>query len=229
MDTKKKLTGIKMYAMAIILFFCTLISGYGVVTAPASDQAEMEKELMRNEQTLQQIQFTPSATGKKEDETKGTTESISVIGDSVFLGAAPSFQKKKKNVVIDAKISRQVYHGIDVAKQLNKKGKLGETVIISLGTNGKFNPATGQELIDYLGKDRTIYWVNVYGKDLRWQKIVNKTIQKLADNNVNVHVISWAKKARKHPDWFYQDGIHLNTAGQDGFSHFVKKQTESVH
>lgn len=161
----------------------------------------------------------PATTAKSE-------ESISVIGDSVFLGAAPAYQKLVPNAVIDAKISRQVYQGLEVAKKLDKKEKLGTTVLIALGTNGKFNEATGQELIDYLGKDRRIYWITAYGKKLSWQKEVNQTIQKLAKINENVSVVAWAKEAKKHPDWFYQDGTHLNTRGQKGYAKYIANETK---
>lgn len=161
---------------------------------------------------------------KDKDKTDAPDKSgkdISVIGDSVFLGASPSFKELYQDAVIDAKVSRQVSQGLGIAKELDKNGSLGSTVIISLGTNGNFNESTGQELIDYLGPDRTIYWINAYGKKLAIQDDVNKTINKLANENDNVHVISWAKKAKKHSDWFYQDGIHLNKEGQKGFAKFV--------
>ena len=157
--------------------------------------------------------------------TEKPIESISVIGDSVFLGAAPDYQKLVPDAVIDAKISRQVYQGLDVAKKMDKKGKLGNTVLIALGTNGKFNEVTGQELIDYLGKDRRIYWITAYGKKLSWQKEVNQTIQKLAEKNENLSVVDWTKEAKKHPNWFYQDGTHLNTKGQIGYAKFIVKKT----
>ena len=112
---------------------------------------------------------------------------------------------------------------------MKKKGKLGDIVIISLGTNGTFNPATGEKLISCIGKKRSIYWVNAYGKNMEWQKEVNTSIQKLAEKHSNVHVISWAKEAKKHPDWFYQDGTHLNTKGQKGFSRFIKNQLLTQH
>ena len=37
-------------AGAVILLFCTAISVYGILTAPESDQNELEEELRRNEQ-----------------------------------------------------------------------------------------------------------------------------------------------------------------------------------
>lgn len=209
-----------------VLACCTLIAGYGILHAPASDQADMEQELKEREQQLNQAASQTDQSKKAETakEPEAEKRSVTVIGDSVFLGASPSFLKLEKDAVIDAKVSRQVRHGMDVAKKLKKKGKLGNTIIISLGTNSPFNPVTGQEFLDYLGGERTIYWINAYGKNLDFQKEVNQTIAGLVKKNKNVHLIPWAKEAKKHPDWFYQDGTHLNTKGQDGFAKYIWKQ-----
>lgn len=243
MEKQKKKRKNFLFSLKILgILLCTIIGGYGILNAPDSDQTEMEEELRKNEQLLQNMenasQNTPNTSSAipvqaKESELPATAntmeKSISVIGDSVFLGAAPAFQKYYKNAVIDAKVSRQVYQALDVAKKLEKKKKLGNTVIIALGINGNFNPATGQALIDYLGTDRDIYWINAYGEDRDIQKKVNKTIQQLVKKNKHVHLIDWAAKAQKHSDWFYQDETHLNEKGQEGYARFVKKSLEESH
>ncbi len=219
-----------------LLVIAILIASYGIYHAPTSDASQLEAELEKNEQELAREEATPAGfpsktpAGTTATQTAATTgtpdisqSSLSVIGDSVFLGAAPAFKKLYKNAVIDAKVSRQVVQALDIAKNLDKKGKLGDTVIIALGTNGNFNSATGQKLIDYLGPDRTIYWIDAYGRDLPGTKDVNNTIRRVAKANNNVHVISWSKEGPKHPDWFYQDGIHLNITGQKKFAKFVQK------
>lgn len=240
----------------LLILLCTLVGCYGIATAPETDQNMLEQELEQNAKELKKMeqgnltqengaQEAPQADNTVTDDpanpsqpaktspskaisasTAKPAEGISVIGDSIFLGAAPAYQQLASNAVIDAKISRQVYQALDVAKKLDKKGKLGNTVLIALGTNGKFNEATGQELIDYLGKNRRIYWITAYGKKLSWQKDVNQTIQKLAEKNENVSVIAWAKEAEKHPNWFYQDGTHLNTKGQKGYAKFIVNETK---
>lgn len=235
---KKIWTALKI----IIILFCTAVGGYGILHAPGSDRTELEQELTQKEKQLEQEleaeapdeQSRDELPGEKQESESQDTPSpspasedfLTVIGDSVFLGAAPSFQKLEKNAVIDAKISRQVCQALDVARKLDKKKKLGNTVIISLGINGKFNPATGQALIDYLGPDRRIYWVNAFGKEKKIQKEVNQTIRELADRNSNVTVIAWADEAAGHADWFYQDGTHLNEKGQPRFAEFIKKALE---
>lgn len=235
-NQNKKLKKVTLTIKIIAFLFCTIIGGYGILKAPRSDQKDLEKELKQNEKALQQRETAalkknnPTTETNSPQRTKTPGDSnqkpdfVSVIGDSVFLGAAPSFQKLYKNAVIDAKISRQVSQALKVAKKMEKRGELGNIVIISLGTNGNFNQATGQALIDYLGAQRTIYWVNAYGKNLDIQRDVNQTIDKLVKKNTNVHLIPWAKEAKKHPNWFYQDGTHLNISGQKGFSRFIHKK-----
>lgn len=240
MENQKKKNNFFFRLKILVILLCTIIGGYGILNAPDPDQAKLEEELRKNEELLQGMEKAShnisngnipdsafaSSFQTKESEAPTTTnteeKSISVIGDSVFLGAAPAFQKYYENAVIDAKVSRQVYQALEVAKKLEKKKKLGNTVIIALGINGNFNPATGQALIDYLGTDREIYWINAYGEDRDIQKKVNKTIQQLIRKNPHVQLIDWAAKAKKHPGWFYQDGTHLNTKGQEGYAKFIK-------
>ena len=215
-----------------LLVIAILIASYGIYHAPTSDASQLKAELEQNERELAKEEATPANPPKNTP--AGTRaaaagvpdvsqSSLSVIGDSVFLGAAPAFNKLYKNAVIDAKVSRQVVQALDIVKNMDKKGNLGDTVIIALGTNGNFNSATGQKLIDYLGPDRTVYWIDAYGRNLPVQRDVNNTIRRVAKANNNVHVIAWSKEGPKHPDWFYQDGIHLNTTGQKKFAKFIQK------
>ena len=112
----------KTYGKIFLVLFCTIIGGYGIFTAPESDKKILEQELIQNQQMLQQVNSVAQAKTKplaeaepqtiKKGSRKEKEKTVSVIGDSIFLGAAPSFQKIQKNTFIDAKISRQVYQGI---------------------------------------------------------------------------------------------------------------------
>ena len=147
--------------------------------------------------------------------------SVTMLGDSVMLGAAPSILGMLPDCVIDAKVSRQVIQADSVIDSLEKQDSLRQTVVIALGTNGTFSTATGQELINRLGSDRTIYWVTVYGRDLRWQEDSNATIRKLAEDNENVHIIDWAQAASGHVEWFCADGIHLSVEGRAAYAGII--------
>lgn len=150
-----------------------------------------------------------------------TTDSISVIGDSVFLCAAPDFKKMYPQAVIDAKVSRQVFQGIDIVKQMKAEKKLGQTVILALGNNGNFNPATGEALLNDIGRKRKVFWIMPYGSDV--ERSVYKTIREVTAKYKNVTLIPWNEEAPKHPSWFYQDGTHPNPAGAKEYAKFVRK------
>lgn len=147
--------------------------------------------------------------------------SVTMIGDSVMLGAAPSILGMLSDCVIDAKVSRQVVQADSVLDSLEKQGLLRQTVVIALGTNGTFSTAKGQELIDRLGSGRTIYWVTVYGRELGWQEDSNATIRKLAEDNENVHIIDWSQAASVHTEWLCADGIHLSVEGRAAYAGII--------
>ena len=149
---------------------------------------------------------------------------VTLIGDSVMLGAAENISSAMPGCVVDAKESRQVRAGVEIAQALEQQGNLRSTVVIALGTNGTFSTETGQALIDYLGPDRNIYWVYAYG--VSWQQDSNNTISALATNNANVTIIDWPAYASGHSEYFYSDGIHLNSDGRNAYAQML---VDNVH
>lgn len=146
---------------------------------------------------------------------------VTAIGDSVMLGASPALLEAIPGSFVDAAESRQAKKGLEIIKGIESDGNLGNTIVIALGTNGPFKESVGQEIIDYLGTDRMIYWVNVYGETVQWMDESNSVIDALCENNENVELIDWANEGPKHPEWFYKDGIHLKLEGQKGYAEFV--------
>lgn len=187
----------------------------------SSTSQDLGDNASENLQTNSTYNISQNPGTAKKRESANLEGGVTVIGDSIFLSSASAFKKLQKDVVIDAKVSRQATVGLSVAKALKKADKLRPTVIISLGTNGRFPLSVGQTLIDFIGAGRTIYWVDAYGKKLASQNDVNNTIQNLADKNPNVHRIHWAAEAGSHPEWFYPDGIHPNARGQKAFARIV--------
>lgn len=181
-----------------------------------------------NTQPTPDKEHRPAPNSKPNNETENNSiinqDNITAIGDSVMLGAAPAIQNKFPNCIIDAKESRQLTDCFDIVQNLNSEGKLYNKVIIALGTNGDFNKSDGQKLLDYLGKDRQVYWITTYGKTLTWQNNVNDTIKKLAESNSNVTIIDWSSVIRSKPNWLYSDGIHLNSDGQARYANYLSKE-----
>ena len=192
-----------------------------VQTPPESAEEEAQAQAEGAEEEVQAE--TESAEEESQEQTESVEEPLSVtmVGDSVMLGASPAILGMMPDCVIDAKVSRQVIQAHDVLDSLEKQGSLRQTVVIGLGTNGPFSVATGQEIINRLGSGRTVYWVTAYGRDLRWQEESNATIRKLAEDNENVHIIDWAQAASGHAEWFVADGIHLSAQGRAAYAGVV--------
>lgn len=202
----------KIFLFTTILMSLFFILGCAslvlVPNTKKSSQVTLQKELTKNSQRL------------KKQTMSNTAGSLTAIGDSVMLGAAPALQKQFPHSVIDAKESRQVVQASDIVEKLSEQNNLGEKVVIALGTNSPFSLETGQALIDQL-KGHEIFWITTYGKHLQWQDDSNRVITKLASQNKNVKLVRWDQEAPKHPEWFYDDGIHLNITGQVGYAKYL--------
>ena len=46
-------------------------------------------------------------------------------------------------------------------------------------------------------------------------------IRQLAKDNKNVEVIAWDALGAENPDWFYNDGIHLNGEGRSAYAKMI--------
>jgi peptidoglycan/LPS O-acetylase OafA/YrhL/lysophospholipase L1-like esterase len=220
----KHITRKSFLAIISIALFTLCLEGCSAVMTSVNkrnDQVNLEKELKQGT-----IELEKQEAGNSEKNVKngnGSSEIITAIGDSVMLGAAPSIKEILPKCMIDAKESRQVTKAKEIVDNLSNEGNLGNTVIIALGTNGPFSESKGQELIDQIGKDKAIYWVTVYGKKLQWQEKTNSTIRDLAENNENVFIVDWENAAELHPEWLYNDGIHLNAEGQAAYANIIIK------
>ena len=213
-----KIITMKKILIATFALLTALVMGLGataIAVSPARNPVseEVEASIKEGESALEKNDSAP---------VEKSGESITAIGDSVMLGAAGALPDEIDGITVDAKESRQVRAAKEIAADMKKNGTLGDTVIIALGTNGTFNQATGQALLDEIGHDRHIYWVLTYGKDLSWMQDVNATINDLAENNSNVRLIDWPAAATANPDWLYGDGIHLNPTGQKGYAKMIR-------
>ena len=224
------------YAVFTLIATAMLILGTiaSITAGPKSnDSKELERQLAENQKMLEDDELSDdnggmnSASGdltsnESNEDKEEDVPPVTMIGDSVMLGAAGALKEVlPAHSYISAKESRQVVQAMDIVKRLNKKHKLGNIVVIGLGTNGTFTTDVGQKLIDYIGKDRQIYWINVYGTHLEWEDQSNKAIEKLVKNNDNVQMIDWNSYVKHHKSWLYDDGIHLKPNGQKKYAKMV--------
>jgi len=142
------------------------------------------------------------------------------IGDSVMLGAGPSFQNTLGMCAfLDSVASRQ-YHqaaGSPVVQLMAAGGVLPHTVVVALGNNGYTSAAEIDRLLASLPGVQRVVLVTVQLSHTReWQNAVNAEIRAAAARHPTLAVVAdWEAASAGHPDWFSPDMIHIsgNPAG----------------
>lgn len=142
------------------------------------------------------------------------------LGDSVMLGAAPEMAAAIPNLEIDAAVSRQVSAGIDLLTARRDAGTLGDVVIIHLGTNGTFTPGQFDQIMGILSGVQRVIFVNLkVPRD--WESPDNSVISDGVARYPNAVLIDWFSVANAHPEFFYDDEIHLRPTGADFYAQMI--------
>ncbi|MCU0275101.1 MAG: hypothetical protein MUE34_17900, partial [Acidimicrobiales bacterium] len=147
---------------------------------------------------------------------------VFTLGDSVMRGAAPALEQR--GYLVSAEVSRQFKDGVDILAQLKQAGLLGNVVVVHLGTNGP----TSQETIDAMMAQLTDVPLVVFLTSgvptcclpFRGQDANNALVRPLEDRP-NVNILDWQTVSAGHPEWFYEDGIHLRPDGQQAYAQLI--------
>ncbi|WP_424320624.1 acyltransferase family protein [Lacticaseibacillus chiayiensis] len=148
---------------------------------------------------------------------------LTAIGDSVMLDGEDGLQKIFPKAVIDAAVSRQMINSIDLVRSYAEKGVLANIVLIGLGTNGPFSDDQLAQMMQAIGPDRQVFWINVRVPTRAWQNDVNDKLEAAQKQYKNLTVIDWFHKSDGHPNWFYKDMVHMNPTGNPQYAAFIAK------
>ncbi|MEW4369737.1 SGNH/GDSL hydrolase family protein [Paenibacillus kandeliae] len=160
-----------------------------------------------------------SIAGNHENSPKGSSSTsvpdgtgVSMIGDSVTVGVAPYLQEQLPNMTIDGKVSRQMSQADDVINNLVAAGKLGDHVIIELGTNGPFSSDQLRSVLQSLSSVKQVLLVTARVPK-PWQDTVNDTMTQVGREFSNVQIVDWYGASAGKDQYFYNDGVHLKPDG----------------
>lgn len=140
---------------------------------------------------------------------------ITVIGDSVMLGASDHLARRIPGLVVDAQVGRQGSASPRLVQQLREAGQLGEVVVVHLGTNGYLSEASLRTVLGLLADRQRVILVNVFA-DRRWTGSNNALIAQVAREFGNTRLLDWHALGHAHPEYFVRDGIHLSALGVQG-------------
>ncbi len=256
--------------LAILVLF-SIYGGIRFITAQDNTEEinelkqqlkEAEEQIDENEKLVQKSQEEYDALVKEEEENwrkmlaslevneeelKKQISNLQVVGvgDSVMLGAIMSktLQNRWPNGYFDAKVSRGMGTGINILKDLKTNNRLGNPIVVHLGTNGGCNTKDACEkslnkLMD-LAEERDVYLITTtYGKLLK----INDTLKNFCNGYDNCHIIDWYEyvqewrkehedelKSKKITDLVYADGIHLRPGKNSGRELYAQLIYDSIY
>ncbi|GIG38355.1 acyltransferase family protein [Cellulomonas phragmiteti] len=148
---------------------------------------------------------------------------VSAFGDSVMLGAAAELAAR--GVAVDAVVSRQFGEMADLVLGAAAAGGLGHTVVVHGGTNGPVAEDDLRRLLAGTSGHR------VFVVDVRvprpWEQYDNELFARVVPEYPHARLLGWKSLADAHPDWLYDDGIHLREgAGREGYADWVAQQIQ---
>jgi hypothetical protein len=140
---------------------------------------------------------------------------LTAIGDSIMVDATPNLRARFPGLTIDAVAGRQVAVGIQAMLTLAWAGRLGDTVVIALGTNGPFSTSQFARIVALAGGRRMVMLTN-YCPYCSWVPANNALIRSGCRQVPGCTVAEWQELAAANPGWFYADGVHMPIGGQGG-------------
>jgi len=156
----------------------------------------------------------PSPTGTARPD-PAAYRGLTAIGDSIMVDATPNLRTRFPGLTIDAVAGRQVAVGIQAMLSLAWAGRLGDTVVIALGTNGPFSSAQFARIVALAGGRRMVMLTN-YCPYCSWVPANNTLIRSGCRQIPGCTVAEWEELAAANPGWFYADGVHMPIGGVGG-------------
>ncbi|KRM96599.1 acyltransferase [Liquorilactobacillus aquaticus DSM 21051] len=185
----------------------------------SSSQAQKKVEYKESVGSKVSTNGSLSETMKK----KAQSLNITAVGDSVLADGSVKLQDIFPQMYIDAKVGRQMSDAIAVLQGLANSGKLADSVLLSIGTNGPFTHEQLKSIMDIVGSRRKVYWINTHVPTRRWQDQVNESLSSASKEYPNLKIIDWYTYSKDHADWFYDDNVHPNEYGLNYYSTYIAK------
>ncbi len=144
---------------------------------------------------------------------------ILAIGDSVMLGAAQILTER--GITVDALKSRPFRQALEIANYVKSINRLGEFVIIHLGTNNYVDQKTLDEIMVPLKDVDLVLFITAHVPTRAWQDPNNELVRAMPNAYGNVKVLDWYQIAQRHPEYLYGDKVHLNNEGQKVYADLI--------
>lgn len=142
---------------------------------------------------------------------------VTVIGDSVALGARDALEQAVPGLSVDAEVGRHAWQAPQVVSRLREELALGEVVVLHLGTNSLVPEARLRELLQGLADRRLVVLVTPQAPR-PWIAPNQALLHRLADEHPHVRVVDWASMVQAEPGRVVSDGVHPSASGMQALA-----------
>ncbi len=127
---------------------------------------------------------------------------------------------------VDAVKSRQVSQAINTIRAKRDAGRLGNVVVIHMGTNGTFTAKQFDQMMSLLTDVRKVIFVNLK-VPRQWEANNNKVIAEGVRRYPNTVLVDWRGASTGQTVFFARDGIHLQAAGAKLYTSLIAAQVQA--
>ncbi|MDR0899381.1 MAG: acetyltransferase [Lactobacillaceae bacterium] len=150
------------------------------------------------------------------------------IGDSVMIAVSSSLQSIFPKTIFDAQVGRHTLDAVSVLNNLNASNQLDQNLLLIIGMNGTITPDQVQQIMDIVGPDRNVFWVNNYAAGRPWIDGNNFVLNEQAKIHPNLHVIDWFDQVNANPNLVVSDGTHPTYEGIEVMDRLITDKISSV-
>ena len=158
----------------------------------------------------------------------GADYHVVAIGDSVMLGASQALQRAFGGAEVDAIVSRQAVAAIADLQQRRDAGKLGDIVVLHIGSNGYVTQKQFDDMMQILSGVRIVAVVNVR-VPRRWEGPNNTLFAEGVKKTPNAVLVDWNAASDLRPEVFVEDGVHLQPIGRILYAQTILSQVKAFN
>jgi peptidoglycan/LPS O-acetylase OafA/YrhL len=157
-----------------------------------------------------------------------TASQIHIVGDSVVEGAQSQLYRIAPQVTVDGRIGRQWWELEAEIRAMRAQGLANDVVVIQLGNNGNFTTPMFDGVMNSLAGTRLVLFVNVHAPVV-WESEVNAMLVRNVNRYAeNARLIDWYTASTPHPEYFIDDGTHLQGPGMVAFRYLIENALLSL-
>jgi peptidoglycan/LPS O-acetylase OafA/YrhL len=153
---------------------------------------------------------------------------VTLIGDSIGLGVTPYLKEYYPNLITEAEEGRQFYEAKNLIQEMLQNNEVEQTVIIVLGSNGLIKEAHLRSIIEQLGSDRKIVFVNTQ-VPRSWCSEVNSTLTNVSAEYANAIVADWYSASLDQSGYFCDDEVHPSKSGSLVLAKVIAEAVTKIH